>query len=62
MPTLASPCGRRDVVNTEGGAVEHRSSSVTVHSGLPSRTRSGADSLGGVDGVDGVDGLDYGVV
>jgi len=48
--------------NTEGGAVEHRSSGVTVHSGLPSRTRSGADSLGGVDGVDGVDGLDYGVV
>ena len=42
-----------------GAALEHRSSSVTVHSGLPSQTRSGVD---GLDGVDDLDGVDYGVV
>ena len=45
--------------------LEHRSSGVTVHSGLPSPTRSGVDDLDGVDGLDGVDsvdGLNYGVV
>jgi len=42
--------------------LEHRSSGVTVHNGLPSPTRSGVDSVDGVDDLDGVDGLDYGVV
>jgi len=49
-------CSQAYLTVPDAWALELRSSSVAVHSGLPSRTRSGGA------GVDGVDGVDYGVV
>jgi len=47
-----------DALAARPATVQHRSSSVTVHSGLPSRTRSGVDGVDGLDGLDAADGLD----
>jgi len=60
LPLLCEPGDPPALLDATTGRMSGTSvGRVTVHCGLPSRTRSG---VGGLDDVDGLDGLDYGVV